>query len=191
MRSPDRRFDELSEVQGGGAEMEDRCALSAGMVALDGKLYPDQEVVVPLQSSPAKCSAVALRLAINSDQSRPIDLQNRTHRTALTDRTYSRRASPQEPPALCQPLGKAESSTLDFKTMTSNAEKQSNPPAAATLQPPKPTKHADVAPRNRRVAHGKGRERRPARPNGGPKAKRPLNRPSPPVSAKAARQARS
>ena len=170
MRSPDRRFDELSKGQGGSTEMEDRCALSAGMVALDGKLYPDQEVVVPLQSSPAKCSAVALCLAIKSDQSRPIDPQDRTHRTALTD--YSRRASPQEPPALCQPLGKAESSTLDFKTMTSNAEKQSNPPAAATLQPPKPTKRADAAPRNRRVAHGKPRsgnkassaERRPQKP---------------------------
>ena len=106
MRSRDRRFDELSEVQGGGAEMEDRCALSAGMVALDGKLYPDQEVVVLLQSSPAKCSAVALRVAIRSDQSRPIDPQDRTHRTALTDQTYSRRASAQEPPALCQPLGR-------------------------------------------------------------------------------------
>jgi hypothetical protein len=34
--------------------MEDRCALSAGMVALDGKLYPEQEVAVLLQSSPAK-----------------------------------------------------------------------------------------------------------------------------------------
>ena len=108
MRSPDRRFDELSEVQGGGAEKEDRSALSAGMVALDGKLYPDQDVVVPLQSSPAKCSAVAPRFAIKSYQSRPIDPQDRTHRTALTDQTYSRRASPQEPSALCQPFGKLE-----------------------------------------------------------------------------------
>ena len=72
MRGPDRRFDELSEVQGGGAEMEDRCALFAGTVAFEGRLYPDQDVVVPLQSSPAKCSAVALRLAIKSNQSRPI-----------------------------------------------------------------------------------------------------------------------
>ena len=157
MCSPDRRFDELSDVQGGGAEKEDRCELSAGMVALEGRVYPDQDVVVPLQSSPAKCSAVAVRFAIKSNQSRPIDPQDRTHRTALIDQTYSRRDSPQEPPALCQPLGKAESSTLDFKTMTSNPEKQSNPPAAATVQPPKPTKRADVAPRNRRVAHGKPR----------------------------------
>jgi len=81
------------------------------------------------------------------EQSRPINPQDRTHRTALTDQTHSRRASPQEPPALCQPLGKAESSTLDFKTMTSNAEKQSNSPAAATVQPPKLTKRSDVAAR--------------------------------------------
>jgi hypothetical protein len=158
MRSPDRRFDELSELQSGGAEMEDRCALSAGTVALEGRVYPDQDVVVPEQSSPAKCSAVALRLTIKSYQSRPIHPQDRTHRTALTDQTYSRRASLQEPPALCQPLGSY--STLDFKTMTSNAEKQSNPPAAATVQPRKPTKRADVAPRNRRVAHGKPRSRK-------------------------------
>jgi hypothetical protein len=85
--------------------MEDRSALSAGTVALEGRVYPDQDVVVPLQSSPAKCSAVALRLTIKSYQSRPIDPQDRTHRTALTDQTYSRRASLQEPPALCQPLG--------------------------------------------------------------------------------------
>jgi hypothetical protein len=172
MRRLDRRFDELSEVQGGGAEMEDRCALSVGMVALDGKLYPDQEVVVLLQSSPAKCSAVALRRAIKSDQSRPIDPQDRTHRTALNDQTYSCRASAQQPPALCQPLGKAESSTLTYKTMTSNAEKQSSPPApprCSRRNPPNtPTLRQETPCRARQAKVGK---ERPALPNGGPKPK--------------------
>jgi len=67
-------------------------------------------------------------------------------------------------------------------TMTSNAEEQANPtanpPAAATVQPPKATKRANVAPRKRRVA--------PAKP------KRPPIRPNPPpVHARAARQPES
>ena len=41
--------------------------------------------------------------------------------------------------------------------MTSNAEEQANPPAAATVQPSKATKRADVAPHKRRVAPGKPR----------------------------------
>ena len=41
--------------------------------------------------------------------------------------------------------------------MTSNAEEQTNPPAAATVQPPNATKRAHVAPRKRRVAPGKPR----------------------------------
>ena len=36
--------------------------------------------------------------------------------------------------------------------MTSNAEEHANPPAAATVQPPKATKRANVAPHKRRVA---------------------------------------
>jgi hypothetical protein len=39
--------------------------------------------------------------------------------------------------------------------MTSNAEEQANPPAAPTVQPPKATKRANVAPHRRRVAPGK------------------------------------
>ena len=39
--------------------------------------------------------------------------------------------------------------------MTSNAEEHANPPAAATVQPPKATKRANVAPHKRRVAPGK------------------------------------
>jgi hypothetical protein len=41
--------------------------------------------------------------------------------------------------------------------MTSNAEEQANTPAAASVQPPKATKRAHVAPRKRRVAPGKPR----------------------------------
>lgn len=37
-------------------------------------------------------------------------------------------------------------------TMTSNAEDQANPPAAATVEPPKAAKRANVAPQKRRVA---------------------------------------
>jgi len=77
--------------------------------------------------------------------------------------------------------------------MTSNAEEHANPPAAATVQPPKATKRANVAARKRRIAPAKPRPgRKPARPNGGPKAKRPPNRPTPPpMPARAARQPRS
>jgi hypothetical protein len=39
--------------------------------------------------------------------------------------------------------------------MTSNAEEQANPPAAAPVQPPKATKRAHVARHSRRVAPGK------------------------------------
>jgi hypothetical protein len=42
-------------------------------------------------------------------------------------------------------------------TMTSNAEEQANTPAAGTVQPPKATKRAHVAPHKRRVAPGKPR----------------------------------
>jgi hypothetical protein len=63
-------------------------------------------------------------------------------------------------------------------TMTSNAEEQANP-AAATVQPPKATKRANVAPQKRRVA--------PGRPRSGKKASSPERRPK---SQKAARQAK-
>jgi hypothetical protein len=41
--------------------------------------------------------------------------------------------------------------------MTSNAEENANLPAAATVQPPKATKRANVTPHKRRVAPGKPR----------------------------------
>jgi hypothetical protein len=63
--------------------------------------------------------------------------------------------------------------------MTSNAEEQSNPPAAATVQPPKATKRAHVAPDKRRVAPGK--------PRSGKKASSAEQRPK---SQKAAKQAK-
>jgi hypothetical protein len=47
-------------------------------------------------------------------------------------------------------------------TMTSNAEEQANAPAAATVQPPKATKRANIALRARRVAPGKPRSRKKA-----------------------------
>jgi hypothetical protein len=62
-------------------------------------------------------------------------------------------------------------------TMTSNAEDQANPPAAATVQPPKATKLANVAPRKRRVA--------PAKPRSAKKASSAERRPK---SQKAAKQ---
>ena len=46
--------------------------------------------------------------------------------------------------------------------MTSNAEEHATPPAAATVQPPKATKRASVAPRKRPVAAGKPRSVRKA-----------------------------
>src|SRR6516162_6957465 len=64
-------------------------------------------------------------------------------------------------------------------TMTSNAEEQGNPPAAATVQPPKATKRANVARRSRRVAPGK--------PRSGKKASSAERRPK---SQKAAKQAK-
>jgi hypothetical protein len=64
--------------------------------------------------------------------------------------------------------------------MTSNAEEQANPPAAATVQPPKATKRAHVTPRKRRVAPGK--------PRSGKKANSAAQRPK---SQKAAKQAKS
>jgi hypothetical protein len=64
-------------------------------------------------------------------------------------------------------------------TMTSNAEEQSNPPAAATVQPPKAPKRAHVAPRKRRVAPGK--------PRSGKKATSAEQQPK---SQKAAKQAK-
>ena len=63
--------------------------------------------------------------------------------------------------------------------MTSNAEEQANPPAAATVQPPKATKRAQVTPRKRRVAPGK--------PRSGKKASSAARRPK---SQKAAKQAK-
>ena len=49
--------------------------------------------------------------------------------------------------------------------MTSNAEEQANPPAAAPIQPPKTTKRAHVTPRKRRVAPGKPRSGKKAIPS--------------------------
>ena len=46
--------------------------------------------------------------------------------------------------------------------MTSNAEEQTNLPAAAPVQPPKATKRAHLAPRKRRVAPGRPRSRKKA-----------------------------
>ena len=63
--------------------------------------------------------------------------------------------------------------------MTSNAEEQANPPAAATVQPPKATKRAHVAPHKRRVA--------PAKARSGKKASSAERRPK---SQKAAKQAK-
>ena len=63
--------------------------------------------------------------------------------------------------------------------MTSNAEEQANLPAAATVQPPKTTKRAHVAPHKRRVA--------PAKPRPGKKASSTEQRPK---SQKAAKQAK-
>ena len=62
--------------------------------------------------------------------------------------------------------------------MTSNAEEQANPPAAAPVQPPHATKRAHVTPRKRRVAPGK--------PGSGKKASSAERRPK---SQKAAKQA--
>jgi hypothetical protein len=64
-------------------------------------------------------------------------------------------------------------------TMTSNAEEQANPPAAATVQPPKATKRANVAPHKPRVA--------PSKPRSGKKASSAERRPK---SQKAAKQAK-
>jgi hypothetical protein len=47
-------------------------------------------------------------------------------------------------------------------TMTSNTEEQANPPAAATVQPPRATKRAHFAPRTRRVAPDKPSSRKKA-----------------------------
>jgi len=64
--------------------------------------------------------------------------------------------------------------------MTSNAEEQANPPAAATVQPPKATKRAHVTPsRERSVA--------PAKPKSGKKASSAERRPK---SQKAVKQAK-
>ena len=63
--------------------------------------------------------------------------------------------------------------------MTSNAEEQANSPAAATVQPPKTTKRANVTPHKRRVAPGK--------PRSGKKARSAERRPK---SQKAAKQAK-
>jgi hypothetical protein len=65
--------------------------------------------------------------------------------------------------------------------MTSNAEEQANMPAAATVQLPKATKRAHVAPHKRRVA--------PARPRAGKKASSAERRPRSQKSAKQARPA--
>jgi hypothetical protein len=63
--------------------------------------------------------------------------------------------------------------------MTSNAEEHANTPAAATVQPPKATKRANVATHKRRVAPGK--------PRSGTKASSAERRPK---SQKAAKQAK-
>ena len=64
--------------------------------------------------------------------------------------------------------------------MTSNAEDQANPPAAATLEPPKATKRANVTPQKRRVAPTKLKMCKAARTAVRcPKAKRLPNRPRP------------
>jgi len=63
--------------------------------------------------------------------------------------------------------------------MTSNAEEQANTPAPASVQPPKATKRAHVAPQKGRVAPGKPRSGKKAIPS----RKRPK-------SQKAARQAK-
>ena len=62
---------------------------------------------------------------------------------------------------------------------TPNAEEQAITPAAATVQPPKATKRANVTPRTRRVAPGK--------PRSGKKASSAERRPK---SQKAAKQAK-
>ena len=64
-------------------------------------------------------------------------------------------------------------------TMTSNAEEQANPPAAAPVQPPRATKRAHVTRHGRRVAPGK--------PRPGKKASSAERRPK---SQKAAKQAK-
>jgi hypothetical protein len=63
--------------------------------------------------------------------------------------------------------------------MTPNAEEQANQPAAATVQPPKATKRAHVAPHKRRVAPGK--------PKSGKKASSAAQRPK---NQKATKQAK-
>ena len=67
--------------------------------------------------------------------------------------------------------------------MTSNAEEQANPPAAATVQPPKATKRANVEPHKRRVAPGK--------PKSGKKAIPASKRPKSQTAAKQAKPATS
>jgi len=158
MRSPDRRFDELSEVQ----SWRRRNGGSLNAICGDGGTRRQTLSRPGLRGAAAFLAAEMFRRCSSSrDKKQPVPanltLKIALIRTALTAQTYSRRASPQEPPALCQPLEKAESSTLDFKTMTSNAENNPTRQRAATVQPPKPAKRADVVPRNRRVAHGKPR----------------------------------
>ena len=70
-------------------------------------------------------------------------------------------------------------------TMTSNAEEQANPPAAATVQPPKATKRANVAARKRRIAPGKPRSgKKASSAERRPKGQRLPNRPSPATGAR-------
>jgi hypothetical protein len=77
--------------------------------------------------------------------------------------------------------------------MTSNAEEQANAPAAAACSRLKPP-NAPTLPHGNAVSRpaSQDRERRPARPNGGPKAKAPPNRPNGlPGPVRAARQPKS
>ena len=67
--------------------------------------------------------------------------------------------------------------------MASNTEEQAEPPAAATVQPSKATKPANVAPHKRRVAPGK--------PRSGKKASSAERRPRSQKAAKHARPAAS
>ena len=73
--------------------------------------------------------------------------------------------------------------------MTSNAEDQANPPAAATLEPPKAAKRANVSPQKRGVAPTKLKMCKAARPAAsGPNAKRLPNRPRPAAECPRGRQ---
>ena len=76
--------------------------------------------------------------------------------------------------------------------MTSNAEEQATTQAAATVQPPKATKRANVAPRKRRVPPGKPRSgKKASSAEQRPKSQKAAKRSNPATAAKAARQPKS